>query len=1002
MPPRHADPLLAAAGTTECLLGNEAIARGALEAGVAFACGYPGTPSSEITDSFARVADRAGIRFEYSVNEKIAVEMAFAASLAGARSLCAMKHLGLMYAGDPLSTIPYIGIRAGMVIVSAGDPSCRTSPNEQDQRWLGPMLHVPVLDPSTPAQAHAMARFAFELSEQTQLPVLLRPTTRVCHTRQVVELGPLRQPRATGFVREPHRLVPVPVNARRLRIEIEGRLERAEKMLSESPFLCSSGTGKFAVVSSGSPAALCADLLSDKQFQGRLRLVEIGAVWPLCEQKILELLAGCRRILVVEELSPFLEDHLHALFSRSGINTEIFGKRSGHFPVPFEYTPDQITTAIHEAFGFGRPAPERPAPEPLPARPPSLCPGCPHRAAQFALRQVFGPESLYFNDIGCYTLGYGPPLRTADALLCMGAGFTLAAGVAAVTGKRTVGILGDSTFFHSGLPALVDAVKQDANVVAIVLDNQVTAMTGFQESPTVEREGKRLRRRISPAEVVRALGVKQVEKVDPYDLGQAVRALERAKAAEGVSVVIFERPCPVFQARQLHVPYRKATYRVDSSRCGRCSLYPESGCARKPSEPRQQRLFLGRIARGRPAERAPCSEACPLGICAQGLAADALAGPTPEALGELCTRLVLPETICRVCDRPCEKACVLSPQGRPIAVNDIKRYLLERARHDGGLPPARPGKDCGLRAAVVGAGPAGLAAAFELRRRGWRVELYDASEKPGGLLRYGIPPYRLPREALDRDIERILSMGVTFRPSARLGRDIRLEELERRFDGVVVAIGGGPGGGLQVPVRKGAREPVSALEYLRRFNMGEEMPRAGHVVVVGGGNAAVDAARTARRLGARATIAYRRDREDMPAFGEEIAAAEAEGVEILYRVAPVAVAPEGLEVVDTRPAEPDSTGRRKPVPVEGSNRVLPCDLVLSAIGQSAEGGTTGLDCLAGGLVAVDERTGKASGRRVYAAGDITPGARTVARAMASGRRAAACLEADARGVEPPV
>ena len=216
-----AEPLLHdAEGHVAFLLGDEAIVRGALEAGVGFACGYPGTPASEVLGAFARIAAAQGIAFEYSVNEKVALEMAFAASLAGARSLCAMKHLGLMYAGDPLSTIPYVGTVGGMVVVSAGDPSCQTSPNEQDQRHLGPMLHIPVLDPSTPQEAHEMTRLAFDLSDQSRLPVLLRITTRVAHSRARVRCGRLRQPRVTGFVRDPERFVPIPENARRLRLQL--------------------------------------------------------------------------------------------------------------------------------------------------------------------------------------------------------------------------------------------------------------------------------------------------------------------------------------------------------------------------------------------------------------------------------------------------------------------------------------------------------------------------------------------------------------------------------------------------------------------------------------------------------------------------------------------------------------------------------------------------------------------------------------------------------------
>lgn len=527
----------------EILLGNEAIVRGALASGVGFACGYPGTPSSEITDAFAEIARTTDLCFEYSINEKIALEMAFAASLAGTRSIVAMKHLGLMAAGDPLSTIPYIGVEAGMVIVSAGDPSCRTSPNEQDQRQLGPMLHIPVLDPSTPAEAYRMTGFAFELSEHARLPVLLRITTRVCHSRAPVTCGAPRPARVNGFRRDPSRYVPIPHNARRMRVEIDERLERAKALITGADFFTREGTGSLAVLATGAPAAATRDVLAASGLGEQVALWSLGAVYPLPETPLIRALREVDRVLVVEELSPFLEDALRSLCTLHALEVEVLGKRTGHFPGPFEYAPPIIERALREALGL--PVSEPPASQvSVPPRPPSLCPGCPHRAAFFAARAAFPEDQLFFSDIGCYTLGFGPPLDTADAVLCMGAGFTLAAGVSRTTGKRTVGFMGDGTFFHSGMPALLNAIKEDVDMVAVILDNQVTAMTGFQESPTTPG-----RHSASIEGVVRALGAEHVEKIDPFDLPEATAAFERARDATGVSVVIVERPCPVHQAR---------------------------------------------------------------------------------------------------------------------------------------------------------------------------------------------------------------------------------------------------------------------------------------------------------------------------------------------------------------------------------------------------------------------------------------------------------------------
>ncbi len=609
------DPLLADTEEPEdrvaFLLGNEAIVRGALEADVGFACGYPGTPSSEVTDSFARVAGARGIEFEYSVNEKVALEMAFAASLAGARSICAMKHLGLMVAGDPLSTIPYVGVVGGMVIVSAGDPSCHTSPNEQDQRYLGPMLHLLTLDPSTPQEAYAMARMAFGLSEKSRLPVLLRITTRVAHSRAAVRCGRLLQsagaghkPRAGGFVRDPSRLVPIPANARRLRLEIKGRLETARGLMAglfrrtggPAPGAEENGDRQ-AILASGAPAATCADLLREHQLEDRVILASLGGVHPLPEAEIVELLGEVDRILIVEELSPFIEDAVRALCSRHGLTTEILGKRSGHLPEEYEYLPEVVRRGLHAGLGLGPPpaaVPEVPAATP---RPPVLCAGCPHRSTYFAVRTAFGDDCLYFNDIGCYTLGFGPPLDTADALLCMGAGLTLAAGVSRVTGQRTVGFVGDSTFFHSGMPPLLNAIKEGVSMVAVILDNEVTAMTGFQESPTAGA-GKKSHR-VSIEGVVRALGAEHVETVDPADMAATVTAFERARDATGVSVIITQHPCPIHVVKDTGVePYGSVRYQIDSSRCRSCG---REGCGLRCDQG-VTRPFERQMARGRALE----------------------------------------------------------------------------------------------------------------------------------------------------------------------------------------------------------------------------------------------------------------------------------------------------------------------------------------------------------------------------------------------------------------
>lgn len=990
-----ADPLLIDRPShTEPLLGNEAIVRGALEAGVAFAAGYPGTPSSEITDTFARIAASRDIVFEYSVNEKIALEMAFAASLAGARSICAMKHLGLLVAGDPLSTIPYIGVEAGMVVVSAGDPGCLTSPNEQDQRHLGPMLHLPVLDPSTPAEALTMTRFAFELSERSRLPVLLRPTTRVCHTRGVVTYGTLRSPTVRGFVRNPRRYVPVPGNAQRMRVELVERLAHAGREMADAGLFRCAGSSRRVVLAAGAPAATCADLFRQHGLGDALALWTLGAVHPLPVESIVQRLESVETVLVVEELSPFIEDSIRNLCAIHGLPTEILGKRTGHLPEIGEYLPDRIEAGLSLAFGLEiAPAVQTSTP-PLPSRSPTLCSGCPHRATFLAAREAFGDDQLYFNDIGCYTLGYGPPLDTADALVCMGAGFSLAAGVSRVTGARTVGFMGDSTFFHAGMPALLNAIKENVDMVAVILDNHTTAMTGFQASPSTPAPSA-----ASIADVVRGLGATVVEQVDPYDVSATIAAFRRARDARGVSVVIAERACPVFAARGDDGAATAPLFEIDQSTCRVCGR-EELGlrCAQGVTEGYERQLARGRAARGADTSvaLAPCSTQCPLSLCIQGYAGHVAAGEYAEALGHIADRCVLPESVCRVCHHPCEDACVRRTVDGPIAINDVKRFVVEWAAEQPVSPfvAARvPGH--GRRIAVVGAGPAGLAAARDLALRGYDVALLDAADRPGGLLAHGIPAYRLPPAALRRDVTQVLDLGVTFSGNICLGRDVTIDDLlAQGFDAVFLAVG------AQRPVTielAGADEDdaprvVAGLDYLASVAAGADVDIASQVVVIGGGNTAIDAARTARRLGAETvTIACLEVEAAMPAIAEEIAAARQEGIAIRAGLRPVGLQSHGLS------CRPVGSGGRDEV-------TLAADQVIVAIGQEPDVSVlaTGSPELAradDGRLLIDPVTGATSHRAIFAGGDFGSGERTVTGAIASGQRAAWAIDRMLRGPE---
>ena len=991
-------------GHVEFLLGNEAIVRGAIEAGVGFACGYPGTPSTEVTDTFALLAPALGIPFEYSVNEKVALEMAFAASLTGARSIVAMKHLGLMSAGDPLTTIPYVGVVGGMVIVSAGDPQSHTSPNEQDQRHLSDALHIPMFDPRTPQEALAVTRYAFEVSERSQLPVIVRPTTRVCHTSAPITFGPIVEHETPGFRRDPSRFLPVPSNARRMRVEINDRLVTAAQMMSESSFFDREGGARTGVVASGAPTAICSDLMSEAVAANEITLMSLGTVYPLPEDWLVAELRKLDTVMVVEELSPYLEDQLRALCTLHGLPSKILGKRTGHLPVEGEYRPELIQTMLHDVFGIGSPARPQAELRVLPQRAPTLCAACPHRSSFFAARSVFGDEALYFNDIGCYTLGVAPPLSTGDALLAMGAGFTLAAGVARTTGERTVGFLGDSTFFHSGMPALLNVIKEDVNMVAVIMDNEVTAMTGFQESPGIEVEPEGVDRSVNIEAVVRALGAPHVETIDPNDLNSAIAVFERAKQRDELSVVITQRACPIFYNRAVGHPEQVgseliSTYAIDHDRCQHCG---RTSCGQRCDQgvvegferamARARSLEIGSES-GRPMV-ASCATACPLYLCIQGYSAHIAAGRYEDALELIMDGLPLPDSVCRVCHRPCETSCVRGDVDHPVAINDLKRFVMDWAEDQDEYPyQPQVEEPTGMSVAVVGAGPAGLAASHQLAMRGFEVDLFDSDDEPGGLLRTGIPDYRLPREVLDRDVERILELGVHFEGGRRLGADFSLDELAKEYDAVLVALGAGEDTTLDLPGE--GPEMVPALTFLADRGLPSKQ-----VLVVGGGNSAIDAARTAVRRGAEAvTIGCLESRDMMPAIASEVAAAEEEGVRILNGIRLTCLRPGGVEYVHVQSTRHGSRDPDDYVAIEDSEGRADATQIIVAIGQTRNGamfdGGSGLERSLG--QGVDAETGETPHEPVFVAGDLVGSEGTVTGAIASGIRAAWGIDRKLRG-----
>ncbi|MBI0584064.1 MAG: indolepyruvate ferredoxin oxidoreductase subunit alpha [Methanomassiliicoccus sp.] len=547
------------------LLGNEAIARGLIEAGAGLAATYPGTPSSEIGGILEDIASQAGMYFEYSVNEKVAMEVAGAAAVSGVRSFAFMKHVGLNVASDAFMTLSYTGVRAGMVIMTADDPSCHSSQNEQDNRFYAKLGLFPMVEPSTPAEARDMLVEAFRISEVLGCPVLYRTTTRVNHARGAVELRKAPAPVRKGkFEKDPQRFVTVPAHARLGRIEQLKRMEHALKMSEASPLNYTVGSSRIGVITSGVTYTYAREWLEG------VEILKLGFTNPVPEEKVRKFLEGKQKIVVLEELEPFLEDEVRRIAQQCGSTVEIIGKRTGHLPRAFEFSPDTIISLAPLFKVRKGKGPLPPAALKLPSRPPVLCAGCPHRATYYAVKRAVGKDgAIYSSDIGCYTLGVQPPMQCADLVLSMGSSIGAAGGFAEATDQKVVSFIGDSTFFHAGIPGLINAVYNGHKFTLVILDNRTTAMTGHQPNPGIGREYggvESVGLKLEP--LVRACGVEQVRTVDPYDIKATVEAMKEAVSYDGLSVVIAEHPCPLLRRKEGKLaPVR---YAIDQSKCVHC------------------------------------------------------------------------------------------------------------------------------------------------------------------------------------------------------------------------------------------------------------------------------------------------------------------------------------------------------------------------------------------------------------------------------------------------
>ncbi|MDO5862158.1 MAG: indolepyruvate ferredoxin oxidoreductase subunit alpha [Thermoplasmata archaeon] len=552
-------------GGKHLLLGNEAIVRGLFEAGVGFASTYPGTPSSEIGNLLEKLSGEAGMYFEFSDNEKLAMEVSAAAASAGVRSFVFMKHVGLNVAADPMMTLAYSGVKAGMLILTADDPSAHSSQNEQDNRFYSHLSLLPMVEPSTPMGAKAMVPEAYRISEELGLPVIFRTTTRVNHARAPVDFGQRAEPVTKGhFDRDFVRFVNIPANARVNRKRLLSLNEKAREMSEKSPLNFVEGEGSVGVITSGVSYTYVKEAMSN------VSILKLGFTNPLPEQKIAEFMRGKERIIVVEELDPFLEDAVLRIAGQNMLDVPVYGKRSGHLPYAWEYSPDtlQSLSELADVKEFREPMPQPQVK--LPARPPTLCAGCPHRGIFAATKRAVGKRDvIYCSDIGCYTLGGSPPFNEADFIICMGGGAGAAGGFAQATDQLPIAFMGDSTFFHSGVNPLINALFNNHKIVMVVLDNRTTAMTGHQPNPGTGREfGGVTTEALDIEAIARGVGAKFVKQVDPYDIKAATEVMREAIEYDGVAVVITKQACPLELKKRRMLESKVCE--VDQTQCIQC------------------------------------------------------------------------------------------------------------------------------------------------------------------------------------------------------------------------------------------------------------------------------------------------------------------------------------------------------------------------------------------------------------------------------------------------
>ena len=574
-----------AAGEKQFLLGNEAAVRGLIEAGISIAATYPGTPSSEIGNVLSVLAKDANIYFEFSTNEKVAMEVAATAAVSGLRSFTFMKHVGMNVAADSFMTTAYSGVNGGMVILSADDPSLFSSQNEQDTRNYAKLANVPILEPSNCQEVKDMVKYAFDLSEQFNLPVIVRTTTRVSHMRGVVEFGDVKDNSSNcddhwkrgHFNKDPSQYVPVPAFAGDMHVKLWDKIHKIEDVSNKSDFNCEIGSDKkYGLIASSSAFNYAHDVVKFNDLD--IKILKLGFSYPFPQDKVAEFLNDVDEVFIVEEVDPIIERDTLVCVASKNLNVQVHGKLDGTFPIYHEFNSDIVADGLNKVLNFKEDKEisfsqslEKLS-EDIPSRAPVLCAGCPHRAMYYGINVAIEelgltPNDVVFaSDIGCYTLGINPPYNAADYLLSMGSSVGDGCGFSVSTDQKVASFIGDSTFFHSGISPLINAVHNKHNFVLTVLDNRITAMTGGQPNPGIPVDGMGDEApEVSIRKLALACGCDYVRVINPFNLEQVVKTYKEAFEGNDAAVIISKAPCTLIKGLT-----RKPPVKLVESNCNNC------------------------------------------------------------------------------------------------------------------------------------------------------------------------------------------------------------------------------------------------------------------------------------------------------------------------------------------------------------------------------------------------------------------------------------------------